>query len=269
MKVNVRGLSDGSQRRTRSAYPIKEAPKHLSQLGDMLIFCKEPVWNLENTRDLESKYKTWLQDKKDHTENRRDCARQHFGIIHGNVIGLTIHRCCRAVESIALRKSIICDSVNGSSKQFFEELNRSWMARKASHENKEIKFDERGADQFCLNGSQIIKECKFPHKLTESLDLLLKSEGEFLQTLLHPPLNLTRQQYEILSRINFGFQLVLVFGTTQITAVQKQLTACQGYYVQKALTDGELVGKKLTIRNFTDSVMETKHEESKMRKFLV
>ena len=50
-KVNVlvRGCADGSGRRSssgastaRSSYPVEEAPEHLSQLGDMSIYCHEP-----------------------------------------------------------------------------------------------------------------------------------------------------------------------------------------------------------------------------------
>ena len=69
--INVWGLADGSQRRissgastARSSYPIEEAPEHLTQLGDMLIFCDEPVWNTENTQNIESDYKKWLKNKK-------------------------------------------------------------------------------------------------------------------------------------------------------------------------------------------------------------
>ena len=63
--------------------------------------------------------------------------------------------------------------------------------------------------------------------------------------------------------MKFDFQLVIVFGTSQITAVQKQLTAYQGYYFEKAKSDGEMIGKPLTLRNFTDSIMETKHRVKK------
>ena len=141
------------------------------------------------------------------------------------------------------------------------------MARKASHENREIKFDECGAIQFCLQGTDLMKRLNFNEKLTESLSLLLTSVGEYLQTLLHPPQNMTRNEFEVLSRMKFGFQLVIVFGTSQITAAQKQLTAYQGYYFEKAKSDGEMIGKPLTLRNFTDSTMETKHKESKKETF--
>ena len=180
----------------------------------------------------------------------------------------TIHRCCRVVESIALRIASISESVDGSSKNVFENLNDTKMARKASRENREIKFDECGAIQFCLQGTDLMKRLNFNEKLTESLSLLLTSVGEYLQTLLHPPQNMTRNEFEVLSRVKFGFQLVIVFGTSQITAVQKQLTAYQGYYFEKAKSDGEMIGKPLTLRNFIDSIMETKHKESKQGNFL-
>ena len=196
--VNVRGLAEGSQRRissgastARSSYPIEEAPEHLTQLGDMLIFCDKPVWNTEKTQNIESDYKKWLKNKKDNVENRLEYARKHYGRVHENIIGLgmadnypgTTHRCCRAVESIALRTASISESVDGSSKNFFENLNDTKMARKASHENRAIKFDECGAIQFCLQGTDLMKKLNFNEKLTESLRLLLTSIGEYLQTL--------------------------------------------------------------------------------------
>ena len=59
-KVNVlvRGCVDGSGRHsssgastTRSSYPIEEAPEHLPHLGDMSIYCHEPFWTVDNTKD--------------------------------------------------------------------------------------------------------------------------------------------------------------------------------------------------------------------------
>ena len=55
-------------------------------------------------------------------ENRCEYAREHYGRVPKNIIGLdmadnyprTIHRCCHAVESIALRIASISESVDGS-----------------------------------------------------------------------------------------------------------------------------------------------------------
>ena len=63
-KVNVlvRSCADGSGRRSssgastaRSSYPIEEAPEHLSQLGDMSIYCHELLWTVENTKKTHKK----------------------------------------------------------------------------------------------------------------------------------------------------------------------------------------------------------------------
>ena len=59
-----------------------------------------------------------------------------------------------------------------------------------------------------------------------------------------------------------------MFGPSKITATQKQLIVYHGYYVSKAKSDGALTGQELTLRNFTDSIFETKHKESKKGKFL-
>ena len=34
----------------------EEVPEHLSQLGDMSIYCHEPLWTVDNTKDTEIDY---------------------------------------------------------------------------------------------------------------------------------------------------------------------------------------------------------------------
>ena len=59
-----------------------------------------------------------------------------------------------------------------------------------------------------------------------------------------------------------------MFGLSKITATQKQLIVYHDYYVSKAKSDGVLTGQELTLRNFTNSIFETKHKEPKKGKFL-
>lgn len=64
IKVYVRGLGDGANRRTitgsstaKSTFPIEEAPEHQRQLGDMTVYCPEPLRTFvkdEETDDEES-----------------------------------------------------------------------------------------------------------------------------------------------------------------------------------------------------------------------
>ena len=59
------------------------------------------------------------------------------------------------------------------------------------------------------------------------------------------------------------FQFILVFGSQTVTATVKELLAYTGFYVEKALKDAALSGLPLTLHNFNDGVMETKHKEAK------
>ena len=43
----------------------------------------------------------------------------------------------------------------------------------------------------------------------------------------------------------------------------KELVPYTGFYVERALKDAALSGLPLTLRNFNDSIMETKHKEAK------
>jgi hypothetical protein len=84
IKVSVRGVADGSLRRSAtgnssasSTYPIPEAPERCDQLGDMTILCESSVW--ESTNDSRSEFSACLGSKCDNQENRREFAKQHLG----------------------------------------------------------------------------------------------------------------------------------------------------------------------------------------------
>ena len=70
IKIVRRSCGDGKERRSstgnssaKSSYPIPEAPEHHSQLGDMKLLCPSPVWSVEDTESLETKFKTELSGK--------------------------------------------------------------------------------------------------------------------------------------------------------------------------------------------------------------
>ena len=48
----------------------------------------------------------------------------------------------------------------------------------------------------------------------------------------------------------------------------KELVAYTGLYVEKALKDAALSGLPLTLCNFNDSIMETKHKEAKQGNYI-
>ena len=82
------------------------------------------------------------------------------------------------------------------------------------------------------------------------------------QWILNTPKELTRQKFECQARVLLGFQFILIFGSQIVTATVKELVAYTGFYVEKALKDAALSGLPLTLRNFNDSIMETKHKKA-------
>ena len=82
---------------------------------------------------------------------------------------------------------------------------------------------------------------------------------KIFQWILNTPKELTRQEYECQARGLLGFQFILISGSQTVTATVKELVACTGFYVEKALEDAALSGLPLILCNFNDSIMETKH----------
>ena len=64
------------------------------------------------------------------------------------------------------------------------------------------------------------------------------------------------------ARVLLGFQFILIFVSQTVTTTVKELLAYTGFYVEKALKDAGLSGLPLTLHNFNDSIMETKHKEA-------
>ena len=70
IKIVRRSCGDGKERRsstgnssTKSSYPNREAPEHQSQLGDMKLVCTCPVWTVEDTEAVETKFQGELKGK--------------------------------------------------------------------------------------------------------------------------------------------------------------------------------------------------------------
>lgn len=77
---------------------------------------------------------------------------------------------------------------------------------------------------------------------------------------------LTREQYECHAWVLLGFQLILIFGSENVTATPKELVAYTGFYVEKALKEEGVSGLPLNLHNFNDSIMETKHKDAQQGK---
>ena len=67
------------------------------------------------------------------------------------------------------------------------------------------------------------------------------------KNLLLTPHKLTGDDYEVQARIQLGFQAVQIFGTGNITASLKQIVTYVTYYVEKALSDSDIIGLPITL----------------------
>ena len=72
VELHYRCVGDGKERRSGtgnstacSTYPICDAPEHSSLLGDMKVISGEPVWTVDNSSDMGSRFKEWLGKWKD------------------------------------------------------------------------------------------------------------------------------------------------------------------------------------------------------------
>ena len=79
---------------------------------------------------------------------------------------------------------------------------------------------------------------------------------------------MTGDECEVQARIYLGFQAVQIFGTANLTASLKQIVTSVGYYVNKALSDAQIVGLPITLGNFKDGIMETAHKQNKKNSLL-
>ena len=119
IKIVRRSCGDGKERRSstgnssaKSSYPIPEAPEHRTQLGDMKLLCPCPVWSVEDTEILETKFETELSGKAPCKEKHREFAKQNLGNTgRKNICGTplseyypgTSHLGFRSAETLCLR----------------------------------------------------------------------------------------------------------------------------------------------------------------------
>ena len=88
----------------------------------MSIYCHEPLWTVEDTRDTEKAYVKWLNGKKDTNENMRQFSLS-LGRFASNKIMMdmknfysgTTHKVCRVAESIALRVNVVYQQFTSAS----------------------------------------------------------------------------------------------------------------------------------------------------------
>lgn len=144
----------------------------------------------------------------------------------------------------------------------------SKLARHVKKEDGTIKFDKIGVHAFGDKMPTILEESGFSGVPLEVLTTFTSGLSAIYHSLLDTPLTLTGCQFECLARIHLGFQFVVIFGTNCVTPSIKQIVTYTAYYVDKARSDGELVGYPLKFSNFSDATMETAHKYAKQGTFL-
>lgn len=285
MSVHVRGLGDGANRRTvtgnstaMSSYPIEEAPEHRSQLGDMGIFCPAPVNTIERTNEAVNKYQQHLGLKADTKERRRDFARDNLGYTGLANVSATelsdfypgmMHRCINSIQTICHRIHQVAKlTLPDKGKQWEKDLSK--IARSVHNETDvfKVKFSEAGVYAFLECCHEIIANAGFTGTTREVLATFCSGLMDVFPLLLDTPPGLTGKQYECKARIHLGFQFPLIFGFQSVTATIKQVVVYSGFYIDKAIKDAAIIGQQITLKNITDSIMETKHKECKSGNFI-
>lgn len=184
----------------------------------------------------------------------------------------TSHLGFRSAETICLRIAKIAqihihfvEAVLGSDHQFLLALKKG-LAKSVSLEEITVKFDEVGVLAFGERMPCILKETGFKGTLLEILCTFCTGLDKVYKNLLHTSHDLTGDEYEVQARIYLGFQAI--FGTANLTASLKQIVTYVGYYVDKALSDAQIIGLPITLGNFKDGIMETAHKQNKKNSLL-
>lgn len=137
------------------------------------------------------------------------------------------------------------------------------MAKFVAQDGSKVTFDEIGVHKLSEKFPILLTEAGCKGIPLEILSCFSKGLGEVFKNLLSPDHIISREDYEIKARILLGFQFVIIFGTSMVTPSVKQIVSYVSYYIQKAKEDGQLVGLPLTIRNYSDGLMETIHKRAK------
>lgn len=206
---------------------------------------------------------------------RREYAKKHLGQTgHPNASQLDLanfypammHQATRATETIVRRIGQVADALKQNKKQWFLEVQK--VARKVCLSSYDVTFDENGVLAFYEKAEELLNNSGFSPLVNKILVCFCTGLKKIFQWILHTPKELTRQEYECQARVLLGFQFILIFGSQTVTATVKELVAYTGFYVEKALKDAALSGLPLTLRNFNDSIMETKHKEAKQGNYI-
>ena len=156
---------------------------------------------------------------------------------------------------------MLIPAIYGSNKTWLEALRK--VAKFVRQDGHKVTFDEIGVCQMSEKFPQLLRGAGCEGITLEILSCCANGLGNVYKNLLQPDQDLTREEYEVAARILLGFQFIIIFGTLMVTPSIKQIVVYVSYYLQKAKEDGELVGLPLTLRNFSDGLMESIHKRAK------
>ena len=175
IKVYVRGLADGAQRRgitgcssASSSYHIPESPEHRTQMEDLSIFHHKPAITAADTTNANVKILEKFGNKKISNSDRNDFAKSNFGLTgHMNPTGLgteliyppMMHRTLNWLGSICLRVDMISKSLLKKEDCWLDRIKP--LTKKIDTKPKQIKFDEIGLKAFFQKHKDNIESSKF------------------------------------------------------------------------------------------------------------
>ena len=126
-----------------------------------------------------------------------------------------------------------------------------------------LKFSEDEAVSFAQNFTTFLQNAHFSGVTFQVLSTFGKGLENLYQWLLRTPVGLTGAEFDIHARALLGFQFVHIFGDNSVTATVKQVAVYTGYYVEQARQDGALSGLPISLKHFSDGLMEPAHKTTK------
>ena len=174
-----------------------------------------------------------------------------------------MHYGLRSGETICRRIAKVVVALGRNKKDWLNAVKR--VARKVdSNDESTIRFSENGILTLFKHFTTLLKESNISGLRFEILNDFGRGLYQLYLWLLKTPTDVTGREFDVHARCLLGFQFVQIFGTDSVTATIKQISVYTGYYVNKAREDGVISGQPLSLRNFSDGLMETAHKSTKL-----
>ena len=111
----------------------------------------------------------------------------------------------------------------GSQEKWVESLKLVAKFVKIDNGHFTVKFDEIGVPSFGQKIPTVLTGCGFKYFTLDVLSTFSLGLTDVFQNLLRPSPTLTGKDYEILARVLFGFQAVVIFGVKAINKPMAQI----------------------------------------------